>query len=86
MQHRDPQPDLFAQERRDAASRELLLARIIGDLKAMGGMALTERQAQQVFNVDDTERFRRILQELITRRVIKIAANGLLVRGDDTSH
>jgi hypothetical protein len=78
-----PQPDLFAQERRDAARREQLVARIAADLQSIGGIALTERQAQHLFNIDDTERFKRILQELIRRGVVKIGAHGLIVRGDD---
>ena len=75
------QPDLYAQERRDAASRERLIARVTADYQAIGGLALTERQAQRVFNIDDTERFRRILRELVSRGVIKIDADGLILRG-----
>jgi hypothetical protein len=75
------QPDLFAQERRDASSRERLVARITADYQAMAGIALTERQAQQLFNIDDGERFRRILRELIDRGVVRIDADGLIVRG-----
>ena len=83
MDQRQPfQPDLYAQERRDAAGREQLLARITADYQAMAGIALTERQAQHLFNVDDVDRFRRILKELVGRGVIKIAADGLIIRGD----
>jgi hypothetical protein len=82
LQRESPQPDLFAEERRDAVRREELVNRIIADFQAIGGVALTERQAQQLFNVEDTERFRRILQELIARRVIKVGPSGLLLRGD----
>ena len=63
------QPDLYIQERRDASSREQLIA-------------LTERQAQQLFNIEDTERFRRVLRELVSRGVIRIDADGLIVRGE----
>ena len=81
--HREPsQPDLFAHERRDAASREQLLNRITADYLAMNGLALTQRQAQHLFKVDDNDRFRRILQELVGRGIIKIDADGLIVRGD----
>lgn len=76
------QPDLYAQERRDASSREQLIASITSDYQAMAGLALTERQAQRLFNIDDPERFRRILRELIGRGVIKIGADGLIVRGE----
>ena len=79
------QPDLYAQERRDAAGREQLLARITADYQAMAGIALTERQAQHLFNVDDVERFRRILKELIGRGVVKVDSDGLIVRGDASS-
>ena len=75
------QPDLYAQERRDASSREQLIASITADYQAMAGLALTERQAQKLFNIDDPERFRRILRELASRGVIKIA-DGLIVRGE----
>jgi len=82
MESREPfQPDLFAQERRDASSRERLIARITAEYEAMGGIALTERQAQQLFKVDDMERFRRILKELISRGVLTIDAEGLIIRG-----
>ena len=76
------QPDLYVQERRDAASREQLIARITADFRAMAGLALTQRQAQQLFNIDDTERFRRVLRELVSRGVIKIDADGLIIRGE----
>ena len=83
MYKRDPaQPDLYIQERRDASSREQLIARITADYQALAGLALTERQAQQLFNVDDLDRLRRILQELVMRGVIKIDADGLILRGD----
>jgi hypothetical protein len=83
MVEREPfQPDLYAEERRDAASREELIARIIADYQPMAGFSLTERQAQRLFNVDDVERFRRIIKELVGRRVIKIDGDGLIVRGD----
>ena len=83
MDNREPsQPDLYIQERRDASSREQLIARITAEYQAMAGLALTERQAQQLFNVDDLDRLRRILQELVTRGVIKIDADGLILRGD----
>ena len=83
MDKREPsQPDLYIQERRDASSREQLIARITAEYQAMAGLALTERQAQQLFNVDDLERLRRILQELAIRGVIKIDADGLILRGD----
>jgi len=81
-QHEPYQPDLYAQERRDASSREQLIARITADYQAMGGLALTERQAQRVFNIDDPERFRRVLRELMMRGVIKIGADGLIIRGE----
>ena len=85
MDQREPsQPDLFVHERRDAASRERLIARIIAEYDAWGGLALTHRQAQQLFDVDDNDRFRRILQELIGRGVIKIE-DGLIVRGHPRS-
>ena len=76
------QPDLYAQERRDASSREQLIASITADYQAMAGLALTERQAQKLFNIDDPDRFRRILRELVGRGVIKIGADGLIVRGE----
>ena len=76
------QPDLYAQERRDAASRERLIARVTADYQAIGGLALTERQAQQVFNIDDPDRFRRILRELVSRGVVRIGADGLIIRGE----
>ena len=83
MDEREPsQPDLYIQERRDASSREQLIARITAEYQAMAGLALTERQAQQLFNVDDLDRLRRILHELVTRGVIKIDADGLILRGD----
>ena len=75
------QPDLYIQERRDASSREQLIARITADYQDMAGLALTERQAQQLFNIDDTERFRRVLRELVSRGVIRIDADGLIIRG-----
>jgi hypothetical protein len=76
------QPDLYIQERRDASSREQLIARITADYQAMAGLALTQRQAQQLFNIDDTERFRRVLRELVGRGVIKIDVDGLIIRGE----
>jgi hypothetical protein len=83
MDHQQPsQPDLYAQERRDAASREQLIARITADYQAMAGLALTERQAQRLFNVDDPERFRRILRELISRGIVRIGTDGLILRGE----
>ena len=83
MDKREPsQPDLYIQERRDASSREQLIARITAEYQAMAGLALTERQAQQLFNVDDVDRLRRILQELVVRGVIRIDADGLILRGD----
>jgi hypothetical protein len=75
------QPDLYIQERRDASSREQLIARITADYLAMAGLALTERQAQQLFNIEDTARFRRVLRELVSRGVITIDADGLILRG-----
>jgi hypothetical protein len=75
------QQDLYIHERRDASSREQLIARITADYQAMAGLALTERQAQQLFNIDDPERFRRVLRELVARGVIRIDADGLIVRG-----
>ena len=80
--HQPIQPDLYVQERRDLASREQLIARITADYQAMAGLALTERQAQQLFNVDDPDRFRRILRELVGRGVIRIGADGLILRGN----
>jgi hypothetical protein len=83
MAPREPfQPDLYAEERRDAESREQLIARITADYQTMAGFALTERQAQRLFNIEDVGRFRRILKELVGRGVIKIDADGLIVRGD----
>jgi hypothetical protein len=83
MFKREPsQPDLYTQERRDAASREQLIARITADYQAMAGLALTERQAQQLFNVEDVDRLRRILQELANRGIIRIDTDGLILRGD----
>jgi len=76
------QPDLYAQERRDASRREQVIASITADYQAMAGLALTERQAQKLFNIDDAERFRRILRELVGRGVIKIGDDGLIVRGE----
>lgn len=76
------QPDLYAQERRDATSREQLIASITADYQAMAGLALTERQAQKLFNIDDPDRFRRILRELVGRGVIRIGDDGLIVRGE----
>ena len=79
------QPDLYAQERRDASRREQVIASITADYQAMAGLALTERQAQKLFNIDDPDRFKRILRELVGRGVIKIGADGLIVRGEARS-
>ena len=76
------QPDLYTQERRDLASREQLIASITADYQAMAGLALTERQAQQLFNIDDAARFRRVLKELVSRGVVKIDEDGVIWRGD----
>jgi hypothetical protein len=70
-----------AAERRALLEREQLIATIAGEYRRMAGLSLTQAQAQRLFDVDP-DRFKRILGELVDRGVVKIDADGLLVRGD----
>ena len=70
-----------ATERRALLEREQLIAKIAAEYRRMAGLSLTQAQAQRLFDVD-ADRFKRLLRELVDRRVVKIDSAGLLVRGD----
>ena len=70
-----------ATERRALLEREQLIAKIAAEYRRMAGLSLTQAQAQRLFDVD-ADRFKRLLGELVDRRVVTIDSAGLLVRGD----
>ena len=66
-------------ERRALLQREQLIDRIATEYREMAGLSLTQAQAQKLFDVSP-DRFPRILSELVKRGIVKLSADGLLVR------
>ena len=66
-------------ERRALLQREQLIERIAAEYREMAGLSLTQAQAQKLFDVAP-DRFPRILTELVKRGIVRLSADGLLVR------
>jgi len=68
-----------ARERRELHQREHLIATIAAEYQKMAGLSLTQAQARRLFGIEP-DRFERILAELVDRGIVRINADGLLVR------
>jgi len=68
-----------ARERRELHQREHLIATIAAEYQKMAGLSLTQAQARRLFGIEP-DRFERILGELVGRGIVRINADGLLVR------
>lgn len=66
-------------ERREQKQRELLIDTIAAEYREMAGLSLTQPQARKLFGIEP-QKFERLLQELVARGIVKVNAEGLLVR------
>ena len=66
-------------ERREQKQRDLLIETVAAEYREMAGLSLTQAQARKLFGIEP-QMFERILQELVGRGIVKINAEGLLVR------
>ena len=52
---------------------------IAAEYREMAGLSLTQPQARKLFGIEP-QKFERLLQELVARWIVKVNAEGLLVR------
>jgi hypothetical protein len=74
-----PTTDIHPRERRDRASRDALVCRIIVEYQEMPGLRLTLAQAQRLFGLREDVCVR-VLNTVVWRAVLRADADGAFVR------